>query len=295
MVTFAETRLGSGGGAAGVMGAALGIGAVLGALASAGLIGRSRLLPYLLAGAVLSATPYFALTGIDALLPAAAMFVAFGMAESLLRVTTDVGIQRGAPDRVLARIFGVCEGLQMACMAVGSLLLSLLVTAVGLNSALAVVGSVTAAGLVSGSAWFRHLGGDVPPPPEHVVERLGIDPIFEHLGAPALARLADRAEMVSAEPGDVVVAQGEPGDRYYLIVDGTVAASVDGDLVRTMRAGASFGEIALLRDMPRTATVTCVTAVQLLAISRDDFLTTVTGHPRSLATATDIAERLVPD
>ena len=165
MVTFAETRLGSGGGAAGVMGAALGIGAVLGALASAGLIGRSRLLPYLLAGAALSAMPYFALTGIDALLPAAAMFVAFGMAESLLRVTTDVGIQRGAPDRVLARIFGVCEGLQMACMAVGSLLLSLLVTAVGLNSALAIVGSVTAAGLVSGSAWFRHLGGDVPPPP----------------------------------------------------------------------------------------------------------------------------------
>ena len=100
---------------------------------------------------------------------------------------------------------------------------------------------------------------------------------------------------MSAEPGEVVIAEGEPGDRYYLIVDGTVAASIGGDLVRTMSAGASFGEIALLRDTPRTATVTCVTAVQLLAISRDDFLTTVTGHPRSLATATDIAERLVPD
>ena len=60
------------------------------------------------------------------------------------------------------------------------------------------------------------------------------------------------------------------------------------------RPGGSFGEIALLRDVPRTATVTCVAEAELYAISRDDFLTTVTGHPRSLATATQIADGLAP-
>ena len=62
-----------------------------------------------------------------------------------------------------------------------------------------------------------------------------------------------------------------------------------------MMSGESFGEIALLRNVPRVATVTCATHVALLAISRDDFLATVTGHPRSLATASRIASDLVPD
>lgn len=295
MVTFAESRLDRGGSAAGVLGAGLGVGAVLGALVAAGLIGRSRLLPYLLGSAVLAAAPYFALIGISALAPAVAMFVLFGVAESILRVTTDVGIQRGAPDHVLARIFGVCEGLQMATMALGSLALSLLVNAVGLNASLAIVGAATATGLIAGGEWFRHLGGDVPPPPDHLVERLLADPVFAQLGGPALARLADRVEMVSAEPGRVVIAEGEPGDRYYLIVDGTVDTTIAGEYIRTMGPGSSFGEIALLRGVPRTATVTATSDVELLAISRDDFLTTLRGHPRSLVTARLIADDFLPE
>ena len=136
MVTFSESRLGYGGGAAGLLGAGLGVGAVCGAVAAAGLIGRTRLLPYLVTSALLTAVAYFALTGIGALVPAVVTFVVFGTGEGLLRVTTGVGIQRGAPDRVLARIFGVSEGLQMALMAAGSLLVSVLVSQLGLDAAL---------------------------------------------------------------------------------------------------------------------------------------------------------------
>ena len=295
MVMFAESRLGAGGGAAGVLGAGLGVGAVLGAMAAAGLIGRSRVMPYLLMSAALAAAPYFGLVGIRAVVPALAMFVVFGTGQSLLRVTTDIGIQRGAPDHVLARIFGVCEGLRMAAMALGSLVLSVLVSALGLSSALVMIGVGIAAALGMGGAWFRYLGGDVPPPPEHVVARLLADPVFEHVGGAAVARVADRVEALSAVAGDVVIAEGEPGDRYYLIVEGTVAVTIGAHFVGTMGEGESFGEIALLRDVPRSATVTCVTDVELLAISRDDFLSTITGHPRSLAAATHIAEGLVPD
>jgi CRP-like cAMP-binding protein len=148
---------------------------------------------------------------------------------------------------------------------------------------------------VSGAAWFRRIGGDMPPPPERVVERLLSDPVFEHVGGPAAARLADRVEVVRAEIGDVVITEGEPGDHYYLIVEGTLVVTIVGHVVGTMGDGESFGEIALLRDVPRSATVTCVTPVELFAISRDDFLATVTGHPRSLAAARHIADGLVPD
>ena len=122
MVLFADERLDGGGGAAGLLGAALGVGAVLGSIGSAGLIGRSRLLPYLFASAVLATVPYFGLARIEMLVPALMMFALFGVSESVFRVTTSVGIQRSSPDGVLARIFGVVEALQMALMALGSLL-----------------------------------------------------------------------------------------------------------------------------------------------------------------------------
>jgi Cyclic nucleotide-binding domain/Major Facilitator Superfamily len=295
MVLFADARLDGGGGSAGLLGAALGIGAVIGSVWSAGLIGRARLLPYLLASALLAAAPYFGLAGIEMLVPALAMFLLFGMAESLLRVTTSVGIQRSSPDGVLARIFGVAEGLQMALMAVGSLAVAVLVDAIGLNGALAIIGGLIALAMVVASLRFQRLGGDVPPPPDHVVARLLVDPVFEPLGTAAISRVADRVEVVSSEPGAVVITEGEDGDRYYLIVAGTVDVTIRGQLVRTMTAGDSFGEIALLRNVPRAATVTCATQVELLAISRDDFLETVTGHPRSFATASRIASDLVPD
>ena len=294
MVTFSEARLGYGGGAAGLLGAGFGVGAVFGAVAAAGLIGRSRLLPYLVASALLTAISYFALVGIDALVPAVVTFVAFGMGEGLLRITTGVGIQRGAPDRVLARIFGVSEGLQMALMASGSLLVSVLVSQLGLDAALAILGTCTGIGLLLGTARFGQLGGDLPPPPEHIVTRVLADPVLAHLRGPAVARLADRIEIVTAQPGDVVITEGESGDRYYLVVAGRLAVTIGGEVVGEILAGGSFGEIALLRDVPRMATVTCVTAVELYAISRDDFLTAVTGHPRSLATATQIADDLAP-
>ena len=295
MVLFADARLDGGGGAAGLLGAALGVGAVIGSIGSAGLIGRARLLPYLLASSLLAAAPYFGLVGIDVLVPALVMFLLFGVAESVLRVTTSVGIQRSSPDGVLARIFGVAEGLQMVLMALGSLLVAVLVDVTGLNGALAIIGGVTALAMVFASVTFRRLGGDVPPPPDEIVARLLADPVFEPLGTAAVSRLADRVEQVTGVRGTAVITEGEDGDRYYLIVDGMVEVTIHGHVVRTMTAGESFGEIALLRNAPRAATVTCMDDVALLAIARDDFLETVTGHPRSLATASRIASDLVPD
>jgi hypothetical protein len=273
----------------------LGIGAVIGSVGSAGLIGRTRLLPYLLASALLAAAPYFGLVGIRVLMPALMMFLLFGISESVLRVTTAVGIQRSSPDGVLARVFGVVEGLETLLTGLGSLIVALLVGAAGLDGALAIIGGVIALAMTTASVRFRRLGGDVPPPADDIVLRLLADPVFEPLGTAAVSRLADVAQIVDGAPGTVVIREGEPGDRYYLIVAGTVEVTIHGHVVRTMTSGDSFGEIALLRDVPRTATVTCMTDVALLAIARDDFLETVTGHPRSLANASRVASHLAPD
>ena len=140
MVLFADARLDGGGGAAGLLGAALGVGAVLGSIGSAGLIGRSRLIPYLLASsAVLATVPYFGLARMEMLVPALMMFALFGVSESMLRVTTSSAFSAALRMACWPRIFGVAEALQMALMALGSLLVSVLVDAIGLNGALAII------------------------------------------------------------------------------------------------------------------------------------------------------------
>jgi MFS family permease len=295
MVLFAEERLSRGGGDAGILGTGLGIGAVVGAVAAAGLIGRARIAPYLTTSALVVAIAFVALSGISTLVLAGLMFALFGLSESLLRVTTAVGVQRLSPDDFLARIFGVGEGLQMASMAFGSLLVALIVRAMGLGPALVVLGVAVIASMAWTTDRFRRRGGDVPPPPDDVIDRMLEDPVFRYLAAPALARLASNASTVLHHAGDAVITEGEAGDRYFLMVEGEVEVTVGGRVTRRMGPGTSFGEIALLRGVPRTATVTCLTDVAAYAIDRDDFLQAVTGHPRSLASASDVADTLISD
>jgi CRP-like cAMP-binding protein len=113
-------------------------------------------------------------------------------------------------------------------------------------------------------------------------------PILGVLAPRVVERLARDAVLVTAPAGSVVVAEGEAGDRFYVVSSGTV-----GILGREFGPGEGFGEIALLRDVPRTATATAVTDVTLVAIDRGPFVAAVTGHAPSAAEAdTLIAARL---
>jgi hypothetical protein len=180
------------------------------------------------------------------------------------------------------------EGLTNLGLAVGSLLPALLINLGGDRLALVVVGGLLPAAAVVGMGALRRLdkGGVVPLVEVALLRSL---PHFADLPGPALETLAGVLERVQALPGEVIVRQGEEGDRFYAIADGEVTVSVDGKAVTSLRRGEGFGEVALLRNAPRNATVTAVGPVTLFALSAVSFLGVVGGHAPTRRRADDIA------
>jgi CRP-like cAMP-binding protein len=113
-------------------------------------------------------------------------------------------------------------------------------------------------------------------------------PIFAPLGAPALEALARSLEPVEAPAGATVIREGDAGDRFFVIADGEVEVTRRGEHVAQLRRGNCFGEIALLRDVPRTATVTALTPVRLDSLEKGVFVSVVTGHHPSAHAADEL-------
>jgi hypothetical protein len=289
-VAFAEDRLDGGGGTSGLLATWYGVGG-LGAAAAATRLGTVRRVsgPFVLAGACTGASLVIASFAADHA-SAAVAFALMGAGDALLVITSVVTIQRIAPTDVLARTFGIVEGVQMGFVALGSYLVSVITTAVSLGTALVAMAAAISAIVLVSAALLRRHGDEVPPVDDAVVDRLLADPVFAVLPAPVIERLARDAHQQTAPAGTVIVREGDHGDRYYLIVTGEVGFTIGGEPIRVLGPGSSFGEIALLRDVPRTATATAVDDVTLIAVSRDEFLTTVTGHPRSFGAASAAAD-----
>jgi CRP-like cAMP-binding protein len=118
--------------------------------------------------------------------------------------------------------------------------------------------------------------------------------IFAPLAPSRLERLATALSEVHAGANSVVFEQGDHGNLFYVLADGTAAVEIDGAQARVLEAGDFFGEIALLRDVPRTATVRAVTDLRLFALDRETFLATVTGDPASAEAAGSIVAARLP-
>lgn len=284
LVVLAFGPLGTGSAGVGLLNAASGIGALVGSVVTVLLVGRRRLAPPLLGGAL----AFGASLGATGLVPsriAAPFFVAAGGAGlPPIDVAGRTMLQRVVPDAVLARVFGVLEGLRMAALAAGLAAAPALVAAVGARWSFVLVGAVLP--VLTLLAWPRLAAIDAAAVvPRSELALLRAMPIFSPLPAPTLERLALRLVPVDAPAGTVVIREGDPGDRFYAIAAGTLVVTKAGRRVDAHGPGGFVGEIALLRDIPRTATVVAATDAALYALDREDFLEAVTGHAGSAAAA----------
>jgi hypothetical protein len=215
-----------------------------------------------------------------------------GVANTVVDASVNTLLQRTTPEEVLGRVFGVLESVAIAAVAVGSMVAPALIAGLGIEGALVAAGLVLPVlALLARPALRRIDAADVPP--THRLERLRAISMFAPLGSVELEGIAAGLEETTRGAGDEVVRQGDRGERFFIIDRGEVEVFADGRLLRTMAAGDYFGEIALIRDIPRTASVVARTDVELLALERDRFLASITrSHLGTQAADAVVAARL---
>ena len=293
-VAAAIDLLGMGNSGAGYLSSAFGAGGVVGAGAAVLLVGRRGLTPPLALGSLLFGFPICAVATAS-VITAPVMFAVSGGGRAVGDVASHTLLQRISPDEVLSRVFGVVEGIAMLALAVGSVGASALVAAFGIKTALIVAGALMPAAVL---VTWRHLlaiDAEAPAPDAAALALLRRIPIFAPLSAPAIERVMAHLVAVEAGPGDVIIRQGDAGDRFYVVAEGQAEVTIDGSPVTDRTTGDYFGEIALLRDVPRIATVTARTRMKLHALDRDPFLEAVTGHPQSVEAADAVVRERLGD
>jgi hypothetical protein len=218
------------------------------------------------------------------------MLAVVGAANSVEDVAVFTLLQRLVPDRILTRVLGVVWSLAMGSVALGSIAAPALVEAVGPRPAFVAVGAILPLLTLATYRKLAEIDGEAVPVPElGLVQQV---PMFQPLSVAAKERVAANLVSQSVAAGQVVIRAGEHGDCFYIVGDGELEITAAG-LRTTADEGDYFGEIALLRDVPRTATVTALVDSHLYVLQRDDFLAALTGHEAARAAGhTVVEERL---
>ena len=272
----------------GYLTSAMGIGALIGGVLAFSLTGARRLSPAFMLGVVLWGVPLIVLGIWQSVAPALVLFALLGVGNSLVDVAAFTLVQRAVPDEILARVFGVIQMLWLGSIGVGAIVAPVLINWLGLDEALIVTGALLPALVVLLWRKVARIDAAATPPDVEELRILGSVPIFAPLPGMALEHLAGRLVPLRLEPGTVVVREGDPGDRFFIVADGTVEVSEYGRAIAELGAGGYFGEIALIRDVARTATVTTKSETVLYALDRDDFLAAVTNHAPSAEAAEEV-------
>lgn len=276
----------------GYLNSMLGVGAIVGGFVAIARASSQRLATDFGVGVLLWAMPLLLI----AVWPHAwaaftAMFV-IGVANPVVDVNASTIMQRLAPDEVLGRVFGALETVLIGSMALGSIVMPLLIATIGLHLSLAVLALVIVALVVPSMVRLRRLDGLLRAPEGlELIRQLSL---FAPLELKSLELVARRLVRVEVPAGAVVIREGDEGDRFYVVESGRGTASYRGEALRSMGPGDPLGEIALLRDVPRTATVTADEPMVLLALDRQPFLDAVTGNSEISSRADDLISQRIP-
>jgi MFS family permease len=287
LVAVAVELLLIGEGGVGYLNSAIGAGGLLGGLLALLLVSRRSMALPLALGLALWGLPITGLGLFPSVVLAFALLGVIGAANAVLDVSGFTLLQRTVPNEVRGRVLATLEGLVALSIGIGSLVAPLLVLLAGLQGALVITGLLLPLLAVVSLRWVRG-AEERAIIPERELELLRGVPILAPLPMTVFEQLAAAAEERDFEAGTDIVRQGEPGDCYYIIANGQVDVIHDGRRVAALVKGDGFGEIALLRDVPRTATIRAMTPVETLRLGRQDFLGAVTGSSGSTQAADSV-------
>ena len=264
------------------LGGAIGAGGLIGAAISAGLVGRPRMAGAFILGLLGWGGSLIVIGALTLPVTAVAMLALCGASRSVMDVAGRTLLQRVTPDRALGSVLGVLEGLHQALVGLGSIAVPLVIGLVGPQAALVAVGLSMPAIAVLSWRSLRH-ADDAAVVHVRELDALRADPLTAPLAPPTLEWLAARLVHVNVPAGTWIIRAGEAGDRWSIIERGEVEVVIDGRVVRRQGPGESFGEIALLRDVPRTASIRALTETHLFCLERETFLAGLAGTAASLA------------
>ena len=290
LVLLAIEVFDSGANGLGYLNSVLGFATVAGSLLILGRLSSSRLGQDLVLGVVLGwGMPLLAVAAFPTPVTAIAAIVVIGLCEPLGSLGIDTIPQRLTPSAMVSRVYSAIDTCLVGPMALGALLAPALVDWVGLRGALAIVAALPLVAGVSRLHRMRALDRRLTPPSD--LEVLRAVPAFADLPAPALELLAHAADRVQVPADTTVVREGDLADRFYVIVSGEVTVTQHGRVLRTEDPGDFFGEIGLLRNVPRTATVTCTEDCEFLVVEREDFLAAASHGVESIRGFDDVIAR----
>ncbi len=288
-VIIAIDMLDAGPDGVGILNALLGFGCVAGGLVVLARVARQRVATDMAIGVVGWALPFLLLAAYPSAPTAIIALLLVGFMDPWVNLGLDTLPQRLSDDRSISRVFATIDAALVAAMSLGSVAAPILLEVLGLRGTLLVLGiSVTAYALAM-LPRMRRLDDRLQAPPEVAV--LSAVPMFAPLSPSVLESLARASRRDHVTAGDVVVAEGDPAQEFFVILSGEVEVTRGNDVLRREGAGDVFGEIGLLRDVPRTATVTATTDTELLVLGRQAFLETVSGTIESQRAAEDLAWR----
>jgi MFS family permease len=266
--------------AVGYLNSAIGVGGLLGALVTGALVARKRLASDFGIGIFIWGLPII-LVGVWTNFAFALLMLGIvGVGNTMVDVFGITLLQRSAPDAVVSRVFGVLGSVGLLSVALGALITPALLAVLGSRTTIVVAGALLPVLVIPSWSTLNAIDSAALIPTERIALLRAI-PIFAPLPEVTVERLATELAPSAAPAGTTIFHRGDEGDRFYVIDDGSVEVRVDSARPVELGRGDFFGEIALLRDVPRTATVIARTDTRLYSLNWDSFVPAVAGHAQS--------------